>query len=241
MKKKITIISVLYVACVMLYQIALDIIASAYDLSVNSNIGIANTSGIVTLVVYTLSQSFKLVSLFFIKKRYGLVVSISFFFSAFWANIIGIYISTLLVAISLIVAVVKFLVGLLRRNFAHNPLVLIVVLMFLIGTFNLLSFLLAPNEIFETHQEYINPNGTYEIVRRTTYDLHNTPANEYYKLQEHKYINLGLNYFDSRCIYEFQPESKYLGNGAERAKIEWIDNDTFVIDGVQYELTDYVE
>lgn len=241
MKKTITIIAVTYAAIVMLFYVVTSIVASACNMDISSKIGITDTMGIVTLIFYILSQSFLLVSLFFIKKRYGLIVSIAFLFSAYSAKFLGGYVSTILVVIALVTATIMFFIGLVHKGLSFSSKIWIVVLSFLVVPLNFLGYMLSPNEIYQGDKEHVNLDGSHAILVETRYDIKNNPTNEYYELREHKYIDLGFSYFYGCQLSEFSHESKYLGKGAASAEIEWIDNDTFVIDGTQYELTHYIE
>ncbi len=241
MKNRIfTKIAVIYSLVTLLYYVVVRIISECLEMDHFSRIELGSTAGIICFAVFLLSISFKIVSLFFIKKRLGFLVALSIFWSAtnhitLGSNVIGV-----LLCLALVAAVAVLLVGLIRGKIIRNALVNILIAFIIVVPFCLVAFVLSTYEIYESNDCYMSPDNAYIVEKNVTYDIHNEPIEQFIYLRKNKYFNIGMLYLCDHYNY-INGTIRYLDGDNSTAEIKWIDNDTIEIDGETYEVSTYIK
>ncbi len=242
MKKRFTIIfGVVYSFLTLLYHLIVFVIAEKLDMVICSEISFWNTKGIIILALVLLSQTIKMVLLFCIKRRFGLIVSVSIFVSAFTNGGIVLYLSFVLLALSILIAFIKWIIDLFNKRWNVRPLINTAIPFFAVGVLSVFVFVISMYTTYEMTEIIPNNDNTYIIERTISYDVYNAPNSEFVELKKNITVNLGITYLSSKDEEKFEFKRTDLHSDFTPSNVRWIDNDTFVIDGVQYELTDYVE
>lgn len=95
--------------------------------------------------------------------------------------------------------------------------------------------------VYEKVEIYPNIDNTYVIESDTGYNIHNEPVTEYVNLRENKTVNMGFVYLTAKEADSFSYFPNDIHAGEKPVVVEWIDNDTFVIDGTSYDIFDFIK
>ena len=241
MKNRIfTKITVIYSLVTLLYYVVVRIISECFEMNHVSKVELGSTTGVICFAVLLLSICFKIVSLFFIKKRFGFLVALSIFWSAINHITLGSNVIGVLLCLALVAAVTVLLVGLIRGKNYKNALINVVIAFIIVVPICFLGFVLATYEIYESTDYYASPDNAYVVERVVTYDIHNEPIEQFIYLRKNKYFNIGMLYLCDQYNY-IDGSKRYLYEDKAPSVIGWIDNDTLEIDGKTYEVSTYIK
>ncbi len=241
MKNRIfTKITVIYSLVTLLYYVVVRIISECLEMDHVSRVELGSTTGVIYFAVFLLSICFKIISLFFIKKRFGILVSLSIFWSAVKHITLGSNIIGGLLCLALVAAFFVFLVGLITGKIHKNALINVVISFVIVVPICFLAFVLSTYEIYETTDYYASPDNAYVVERIVTYDIHNEPIEQFIYLRKNRYFNIGMLYLCDQYNY-INGAKRYLYEDKIPSGISWIDNDTFEIDEETYEVSTYIK
>ena len=223
-------VSLIYSALTIAYYAAFFVFLKSTDYYVSTS-----NFEILSVVLFTVSMIFKTVSLLIVKKRIGIIVGISIIISIIYNSITGIMLSFVILGIGLFAAIVLMFTK--RRN--KNALINVILPLAIVSlSFGFLTMLNGAPVSHVTTDLHTSPSGEYVISEKTYWNF-NKPIRKYVELRKNESViifgSLELQSDDSLTV------SLKSNNSGDKITVEWLDNNTFTVDGDRRSVLSYFD